>query len=80
MKSVFKLIEEQYLPSGIKELMAYSLYDNKNRLQATVTYLEKEYSKNKHSNIKNSIDHLKYILQEYYRDTKSFKDAKTNRH
>lgn len=73
MKSVFKEIEED-LPSGIKEMMAYALYDNKNKLQAILSYLEKEKVKN--SNIRNSIDHLNYILKEYYHDTKSFKDGK----
>lgn len=29
----------------------------------------------KNSNIRNSIDHLNYILKEYYHDTKSFKDG-----
>lgn len=72
MKSVFKEIENS-LPSGIKEMMAYALYDNKNKLQAILSYLEKEKIKN--SNIRNSIDHLNYILKEYYHDTKSFKDG-----
>ena len=72
MKSIFKEIEED-LPSGIKEMMAYALYDNKNKLQAILSYLEKEKIKN--SNIRNSIDHLNYILKEYYHDTKSFKDG-----
>lgn len=72
MKSIFKELEE-YSPSGIKEMMAYALYDNKNKLQAILSYLEKENVKN--SNIRNSIDHLNYILKEYYHDTKSFKDG-----
>ena len=72
MKSVFKEIEKD-LPSGIKEMMAYALYDNKNKLQAILSYLEKE--KVKTSNIRNSIDHLNCILKEYYHDTKSFKDG-----
>lgn len=75
MKSLFKEIQEEHLPSGIKEMMAYALYENKNKLQAVLNYLKKENAKNKSSNIKNSIDHLNYILKEYYHDTKSFKDG-----
>lgn len=72
MKSIFKEIEKD-LPYGIKEMMAYALYDNKNKLQAILNYLEKEKVKN--SNIRNSIDHLNYMLKEYFHDTKSFKDG-----
>lgn len=72
-KTLFKQVQEG-LPSGLKEEMAYVLYDNKNKLQGTLRCLKKEYEINKSSNIRNSIDWIETILKEYYYDTKSFKD------
>lgn len=73
MKTLFKQVQED-LPIGLKEEMAYVLYDNKNKLQAVLSALNNEKQKNNTSNIRNSIGWVEAILKDYYYDTKSFKD------
>jgi hypothetical protein len=74
-RTIFKMVEEDYLPPGIMEMYAYTLYSNKNRLLSVLSALNKELEKgNKCSNITKSIGFINTILKEY-KDTVSFKES-----